>query len=163
MTRVESRLAKAGHTLPPAPKPAANYVPWTVADDTVYVAGQIPVVGGEVQATGKVGDGGDHSLEEAQAIARTCALNAIAVLKDVATSEGRTLDDLRVVRLSGFVNGAPGFTDLHLVTNGASDLIAEAFGERGVHARSAVGVAELPLGVPFELEVIAVFDEGAGS
>lgn len=160
MTAVEDRLAEAGHELPPAPKPAANYVPWTVADGTVYVAGQVPVVGGEVQATGKVGDGGDHSLEDAQAVARTCALNAIAVLKEAAASEGHTLDDLRVVRLSGFVNCAPGFTDIHLVTNGASDLIAQAFGERGVHARSAVGMAELPLGVPFELEVIAVFADG---
>lgn len=156
-TEVEARLEKMGHTVPAVPKPAANYVPWSTAGNTIYVAGQIPVVGGDVQATGKVGDGG-HSLEEGQRIAQVCALNAIGVLKAAAAEAGKDLDDLRVVRLSGFVNTAPGFTDVHLVTNGASDLIGAAFGDKGVHARSAVGMAELPLDVPFELEVIAVFD-----
>lgn len=156
MSQVEARLEETGHALPEPPKPAANYVPWTRAGDTVYVAGQIPVVAGEVQATGKVGDGGAHSLEEAQAIAALCARNVIAVLKEAAEAAGKSLDDVQVVRLSGFVNCAPGFTDIHLVTNGASDLIALAFGDRGVHARSAVGMAELPLDVPFELEAIAV-------
>lgn len=154
MTNVERRLEDAGHTLPTAPPPAAAYVPFTVAGDTIYVAGQIPIVNGEVVALGKIGeDAGD--LESGQAVARICALNVIAVLKKAAESVGKTLDDLRVVRLSGFVNAAPGFTDIHLVTNGASELIAKAFGEDGVHARSAVGMAELPLGVPFELEAIA--------
>lgn len=157
-SKVERRLAAAGHTVPAAPKAAANYVPWTRAGDTVYVAGQIPVADGKVQATGKVGSGGEHSLEEAQAIAALCARNVIGVLKAAATEAGRSLDDVRVVRLSGFVNCAPGFTDIHLVTNGASDLIALAFGERGRHARSAVGMAELPLNVPFELEAIAVLE-----
>jgi enamine deaminase RidA (YjgF/YER057c/UK114 family) len=156
MSQVEQRLAALGLSIPPPPKPAANYVPWAIAGDTVYVAGQIPSVGGKVQATGKVGT--DQTTEEGQAIARTCALNVLAVLKDAAGSVGRTLDDLRVVRMSGLVNTAPGFTDVHLVTNGASDLIAQVFGERGIHARSAVGMAELPLDVPFELEAIAVFE-----
>jgi enamine deaminase RidA (YjgF/YER057c/UK114 family) len=155
MSQVEQRLEALGLSIPAPPKPAANYVPWTLAGDTVYVAGQVPMVDGKVQVTGKVGS--DHDLEAAQAVARTCALNVLAVLKDAAGSVGRTLDDLRVVRMSGFVNTAPGFTDVHLVTNGASDLIAQVFGERGVHARSAVGMAELPLDVPFELEAIAVF------
>lgn len=155
MTEVEKRLKKLGHDVPDVPKPAANYVPWSISGNTVYVAGQIPVVKGEVQATGKVGK--DHSLSQAQAIAQLCALNVVGVLKAAAAEAGKTLDDVRVVRLSGFVNTAPGFTDIHLVTNGASDLIGAAFGERGIHARSAVGMAELPLGVPFELEAIAEF------
>lgn len=155
MTDVETRLADAGHSVPQAPPPAAAYVPYTVSGDTIYVSGQIPMVNGELIATGKVGEGADYDLEGAQAVAETCALNVVAVLKEAAASVGKTLDDLQVVRLSGFVNVAPGFTDIHLVTNGASELIALAFGERGVHARSAVGMAELPLGVPFELEAIA--------
>lgn len=156
MSQVEARLQALGHTVPAPPAPAANYVPWTRAGDTVYVAGQIPVVAGEVKAGGKVGS--DLTLEEAQGVARICALNVVAVLKAAAEAAGKTLDDVRVVRLSGFVNVAPGFTDIHLVTNGASDLVAKAFGERGVHARSAVGMAELPLGVPFELEAIALLE-----
>lgn len=154
-TKVEARLAEMGLELPEAPKPAANYVPYTISGDTVYVAGQIPMVGGALVATGKVGD--DHDLEAAQNVAATCALNAIAVLKAAAAERGRTLDDIRVVRISGFVNCAPGFTDIHLVTNGASDVIADAFGANGVHARSAVGMYELPMGAPFELEAIAEF------
>lgn len=156
MSQVEARLGAAGHALPSAPPPAAAYVPFTISGNTVYVSGQIPMVNGELVATGLVGADG-HSLEEAQQIAQTCALNVVAVLKEAAASQGKTLDDVRVVRLSGFVNVAPGFTDIHLVTNGASELIALAFGEHGIHARSAVGMAELPLGVPFELEAIAEF------
>jgi enamine deaminase RidA (YjgF/YER057c/UK114 family) len=156
-TQVESRLADAGHVLPSAPPPAAAYVPYTISDGTVYVSGQIPMVNGELVANGKVGEGADYDLAAAQGVAQICALNVIAVLKEAAFSVGKTLDDVRVVRLSGFVNVAPDFTDIHLVTNGASELIALAFGSDGVHARSAVGMAELPLGVPFELEAIASF------
>lgn len=155
MSQVETRLRTLGHAVPDVPKPAANYVPWTISGNTVYVAGQIPVAGGKIQATGKVGT--DHTTEQAQGIAQICALNIVGVLKAAAAEAGKTLDDVRVVRLSGFVNTAPGFTDIHVVTNGASDLIAEAFGEHGIHARSAVGVAELPLGVPVEVEAIAEF------
>lgn len=157
MSEVEKRLADLGHTVPDVPKPAANYVPWTISGNTIYVAGQIPMAEGKVQATGKVGSGGEHDLEAAKDIAQLCALNVVGVLRAAASEAGKTLDDVRVVRLSGFVNTAPGFTDIHLVTNGASDLIAAAFGERGIHARSAVGMAELPLGVPFEVEAIAEF------
>ncbi len=154
-TTVEGNLSSMGLAVPDVAKPAANYVPWTVSGNTIYVAGQIPVVGGKVQATGKVGS--DHDLAQAQGIARICGLNIIGVLKAAAAEAGKSLDDVRVVRLTGFVSTAPGFTDIHLVTNGASDVIAEAFGKRGVHARSAVGVAELPLGVPVEVEAIAEF------
>lgn len=158
MSEVESRVKAKGWVIPSAPKAAANYVPWARAGDTIYVAGQIPVINGELQATGKVGPDADHGLEEAQSVARICALNIIAVLKQAAEAHGKTLDDVRVVRLSGFVNCAPGFTDIHLVVNGASDTIGAAFGERGIHARSAVGMAELPLDVPVEVEAIAVFE-----
>lgn len=157
MSQVEARLKDMGHELPSPPPPAAAYVPRTIRGNTVYVSGQIPMMNGELAATGKVGEGAEHDLEGAQGVAEICALNVIAVLKEAAESVGKTLDDLRVVRLSGFVNVAPGFTDIHLVTNGASLLIHGAFGDNGVHARSAVGMAELPLGVPFELEAIAEF------
>ncbi len=156
MTQVEARLNKLGLSVPGLVKPAANYVPWTISGNTVYVAGQIPVVDGKIHATGKVGNGG-HDIDAAKGIAQICALNVLGVLKAAAAEVGKTLDDVRVVRMSGFVNTAPGFTDVHLVTNGASDLIAEAFGKNGIHARSAVGMAELPLNVPFELEAIAEF------
>ncbi len=155
MSNVEARLQALGHTVPAPPVPAANYVPWTRSGNTVYVAGQIPTVAGKVQATGKVGS--DHDIDAAKDIARLCALNVVAVLKVAAEASGKSLDDIRVVRMSAFVNTAPGFTDVHVVTNGASDLIAQAFGEHGIHARSAVGVAELPLDVPFEVEAIAEF------
>ncbi|MGB1586331.1 MAG: RidA family protein [Thermoplasmatota archaeon] len=153
ISEVEKRLKELGHEIPDVPKPAANYVPWTTSGKTVYVAGQIPVVAGEIIAKGKVGK--KHNTEAAQKIAQVCALNVIGVLKAAAAEKKKSLDKVRVVRLSGFVNTAKGFTDVHLVTNGASDLIAAAFGEKGIHARSAVGMAELPLDVPFELEAIA--------
>ncbi len=157
MSTVESRIQALGHSVPAPPVPAANYVPWTRSGNTVYVAGQIPTIAGKVQATGKIGPGGAHDLAAGQDIARMCALNVVAVLKTAAEANGKSLDDLRVVRMSAYVNAAPGFTDIHVVTNGASDLIAKAFGEHGIHARSAVGVAELPLDVPFEVEAIAEF------
>jgi enamine deaminase RidA (YjgF/YER057c/UK114 family) len=155
MTKVEARLTALGHTLPTPPVPAAAYHPSAVSGNTIYVSGQIPVVNGNIIAHGKVGS--DHDVEAAQKIAEACALNVITVLKVAAEKVGKTLDDVRVVRLSGFVAVAPGFTDIHVVTNGASHLIHAAFEENGVHARSAVGMAELPLGVPFELEAIAEF------
>lgn len=155
MSQVEARLQAMGHAVPDVPKPAANYVPWTISGNTIYVAGQVPFKDGKLLATGKIGS--EHSLEAGQQIAQVCALNVIGVLKAAAAEVGKTLDDVRVVRMSGFTNTAPGFTDVHLVTNGASDLIGEAFGEFGIHARSAVGMAELPLDVPFELEAIAEF------
>lgn len=157
-SNVESRLQRLGHEVPSPPKPAANYVPWTRSGSTVYIAGQIPVLGGELQGVGHVG--GDVDVPEAQRLAGICALNGIANLKAAAADSGRSLDDLRIVRASVFVAVAKGFTDVHLVANGASDLLGEVFGDNGRHARSAVGVAELPLGVPVEVELIAEFVEG---
>ena len=149
-TEVEKRLAAAGHQIPPAPKPQAAYIPWTRTGNTLYVAGQIPTRDGKPVRTGKVG--AEVSLADAQAVARVCALNAIAVLKDAV---GGKLDKVRILKTVNFVAVAPGFTDVHVVANGASELFALAFGDKGRHARSSVGVAELPFGVPFEVELIA--------
>jgi len=153
MSDVESRLAAAGHKLPPPPKPAAAYVPWTRSGKTIYIAGQIPVVDGKPVRTGKVGR--DVNMQDAQAIARVCALNVVAALKEAS---GGKLDKVRILKTVNFCNCAPGFTDIHLVANGASELLVLAFGEKGRHARSSVGMAELPLNVPFEVEVIAELD-----
>lgn len=150
MSQVESRLQAAGHTLPPPAKPAAAYVPWTRSGNTIYVAGQIPTVGGKPVRTGKVGK--EVTLQDAQALARVGALNAIAVLKEAS---GDRLDKVRILKTVNFVNCAPGFTDIHICANGASELFLLAFGDKGKHARSSVGVAELPLDVPFEVELVA--------
>jgi enamine deaminase RidA (YjgF/YER057c/UK114 family) len=150
MSQVESRLAAAGHTLPPAPKAAAAYIQWTRSGKLLFAAGQIPTRDGKPVKTGHVGR--EVSLAEAQEMARTCALNAIAVLKEAS---GGNLDKVRILKTVNFCNCAPGFTDIHLAANGASELFALAFGEKGKHARSSVGMAELPLNVPFEVEVTA--------
>lgn len=150
MSDVEARLAAAGHKLPPAPKPAAAYVPWTRSGKTIYVAGQIPVLDGKPVRTGKVGR--ELDLQDAQAMARVCALNVVAALKEAS---GGQLDKVRILKTVNFCNCAPGFTDIHLVANGASELLVLAFGDKGKHARSSVGMAELPLNVPFEVEAIA--------
>ncbi len=155
LSQVEVRLREAGFEVPAPPKPAANYVPWTRSGQTVYVAGQVPFVDGKLAGTGHVG--AEVSLAQAQELAGVCARNAMAVLKEAAEANGTTLDRVRIVRASVFVAAAAGFTDIHVVANGASDLLAGAFGEQGIHSRSAVGVAELPLGVPVEVEVIGEF------
>lgn len=153
MSHVEDRLKAAGHTVPPPPKPAATYVPWTRAGNTIWVSGQVPLRDGKAIRSGKVSSaGGEVSVADAQAIARVCALNAIAVLKEAS---GDKLDRVRILKTVNFTAAAPGFTDVHVVANGASELFVLAFGEKGKHARSSVGVAELPFNVPFEVEVVA--------
>lgn len=145
---IEARLAEKNIRLPEAAAPAANYVPWVVAGNLVFVSGQITMEGGEVRYQGKVGE--DYSVAEAQRAARLCALNLIAQLRAAC---GGDLDRVRrVVKLGGFVNSAPGFTEQHLVINGASDLMVEVFGEAGRHARAAVGVPALPFGVAVEVD-----------
>lgn len=142
------RLAELGIELPGVAVPAGSYVPAARTGSLVYTAGQIPLVDGKVAATGKVG--AEVTAEEAAALARVCALNALAAIDALVG-----LDSVvRVVKVVGFVASAPGFTGQPGVLNGASDLLAEVFGEAGRHARSAVGVAELPLGVPVEVELI---------
>ena len=150
MTGPAERLAALGLTLPPVVAPVAAYVPAVVASGFVYTSGQLPMVDGKLPAVGKVG--GEVSAEEAAGLARTCALNAIAA----AAAAAGGLDAIgRIVKVVGFVASAPGFSGQPQVINGASELLIEVFGEDGQHARSAVGVAELPLNTPVEVELIA--------
>jgi enamine deaminase RidA (YjgF/YER057c/UK114 family) len=144
------RLAELGLTLPPVVTPAGAYVPAVRTGQFVYTAGQLPVVDGKLPATGKVG--AEVSPSDAAGLARTCALNALAA----AAAAAGGLDAIsRIVKVVGFVASAPGFNAQPQVINGASDLLVEVFGEDGRHARSAVGVAELPLNAPVEVELIA--------
>jgi enamine deaminase RidA (YjgF/YER057c/UK114 family) len=143
-----ARLAELGIELPAVPAPAGAYVPAVRTGSLVYTAGQVPFVDGKVAATGKVGR--EISPEEAKGHARTCALNALAAVDSLVGLDRVT----RIVKVVGFVASAEGFTGQPGVVNGASELFGEVFGEAGQHARSAVGVAELPLGVPVEVELI---------
>lgn len=148
MATTSERLRELGITLPAVSAPAGSYVPATRTGDLVFTAGQVPFVDGKLAATGKVGD--TISTEEAQRLARVCALNALAAVDALVGIDAVT----SVVKVVGFVASAPGFTDQPEVVNGASDVLAEVFGEAGAHARSAVGVAELPRGVPVEVELV---------
>ena len=145
----EERLRELGYELPAVPEPAASYIPATRAGSLIFTAGQLPFDAGELRATGRVGE--EVTPEEAQEAARLCALNALAA----AAAEAGGLDNIgRVVKVTGFVASARDFNGQPKVINGASDLLGEVFGEAGLHARSAVGVAELPLGAPVEVEII---------
>jgi len=145
----ETKLKELGITLPDAPAPAANYVPFVQVGDIVYVSGQISAdANGFIK--GKLGD--DMSTEEGAAAAKACAINLLAHVKAAC---GGDLDRLvRVVKLTGFVNSTADYTDQPKVVNGASDLFAEALGDAGKHSRSAVSAASLPLGVAVEIEGI---------
>ena len=145
----EERLAEMGETVPEVAAPVAAYVPTVRTGPYVYVSGQVPRRGDELMHTGKVG--AEVTLEQAVACARQCALNAIAAVK---AEVGELSAVKRVVKVVGFVASAPGFTGQPAVVNGASELFGEVFGEAGAHARSAVGVAELPLNAPVEVELI---------
>ncbi|HEY6673447.1 MAG TPA: RidA family protein [Rubrobacteraceae bacterium] len=145
----ETRLRELGLELPAVPEPAGAYVSATRTANLIFTAGQLPLRNGEIRNTGKVGD--TVSADEAYEAARLCALNALAA----AAAEAGGLNGIRrVVKVTGFVASAPGFNAQPRVVNGASDLIGELFGEAGLHARSAVGVAELPLDSPVEVELI---------
>ena len=147
---IDARLAELGIELPEAPAAAANYVPYVVTGDLVFVAGQVPFVGGELKYVGRVG--ADMSEGDAVEAARVCALNIVAQVKAAC---GGDLDRVvRCVKLGAFVNSTPDFTDQPKVVNGASDLMAEVFEDKGKHARFAVGVAVLPLGVAVEVDAI---------
>jgi enamine deaminase RidA (YjgF/YER057c/UK114 family) len=153
----EERLAALGLTLPAVTQPVAAYVPAVRSGTFVYTAGQLPVVEGQLLARGKVG--AQVSVGEAAALARTCALNALAAAVSVA---GSLSGIRRIVKVTGFVASAPDFTGQAQVINGASELLIEVFGEAGRHARSAVGMAVLPLDAPVEVELIAEVDAAAG-
>jgi enamine deaminase RidA (YjgF/YER057c/UK114 family) len=153
----EARLAALGLTLPTVVPPVAAYVPAVRTGNYVYTAGQLPVVNGELTVTGKVGAG--VGVAEASALARTCALNALAAAASVA---GGLAAIRRIVKVTGFVASAPDFTQQAQVVNGASELLIAVFGEAGRHARSAVGMAVLPLDAPVEVELIAEVADPSG-
>jgi enamine deaminase RidA (YjgF/YER057c/UK114 family) len=143
-----ARLAELDIELPSVAAPVAAYVPAVRSGAHVYVSGQLPFVDGALAATGKVG--ADVSPEEGKAHARTCALNALAAVHDLVGIDAV----VRVVKVGGFVAAAEGFTAVPAVVNGASELFGEVFGDRGQHARSAVGVPVLPLDAPVEVELV---------
>jgi enamine deaminase RidA (YjgF/YER057c/UK114 family) len=148
--RIDQRLQDHGIELPQVSPPQGAYVPYVISGNLVFLAGQLPMLNGEIQIKGKLGD--DVSLEDGQKAARICGLNLIAQLRQAV---GGDLDRVvRVVKLTGFVNATPDYEAQPKVVNGVSDLMSEAFGERGAHARAAVGVGSLPLGVPVEVEGI---------
>ncbi len=145
---IEDRLSAEGITLPDAPAPAANYVPFVKTGNLVVISGQLPMADGAVKYLGLLGDNVD--VEEGVAAARLCAINLLAQLK---TACGGDLSKVtRVVRLGGFVAATPDFGKHPAVVNGASDLMAAIFGDAGAHARAAVGVASLPFGASVEVE-----------
>lgn len=148
MSSVEARLKTHGHEIPPAPAAVANYVPAIRTGNLILTSGQMPTIGKEVMFQGKVGH--DLTEEQGQHAARLCALNALAQIK---TLTGDLDQVLRIVRVEGFVQSAPGFNRQPAVINGASDLLIEAFGEWGKHTRIAVGVSELPLNSAVELSI----------
>lgn len=154
MSTVEERLAELGLTVPEVVPPVAAYVPAVRDGSYVYTSGQLPMVDGKLPATGKVG--AEVNADDAKELAATCALNAIAAIK----AELGDLEKVgRVVKVVGFVASDPSFTGQPGVINGASELLGKAFGDKGVHARSAVGVAALPLDAPVEVEVIVSVTE----
>ena len=147
MTDVRAKLAELGLMLPVAAKPVAAYVPAIRTGNLVFTAGQLPLVNGEMAGTGKVG--GEVTVEEAKKLAEICALNCLAAVETVADVN----KIIKVVRVVGYVNGIAGFTTQPAVVNGASELYLHIWGEAGKHARSAVGIAELPLNAPVEIEL----------
>ncbi|MDA8211341.1 MAG: RidA family protein [Clostridia bacterium] len=150
----EKKLADMGINLPPAPNPLAAYVPAVKVGGYVFTSGQIPLVNGQLEYKGKLG--AEISVEQGYQAARVCALNCLSVIK----AQIGSLDNIeKIVKVVGFVNSAPGFNQQPQVVNGASELFGEIFGEAGKHARSAVGVNELPIDAAVEVEVIAQIKE----
>ena len=144
----EERLKDLGYELPAIPRPAGSYVPAARAGSLLFTAGQLPFKEGALEYVGKVGR--EVSVEEAQQAARLCAINALAAVEAEAGLENVR----RVVKVTGYVSSAADFNNQPMVLNGASELLGEVFGEKGIHARSAVGVAELPLDAPVEIELV---------
>ena len=147
--KIEAKLNSMGLTLPQTPKPVAAYIPAIKVGDIVYTSGQLPMVAGELKFKGKLGR--EITNEQGYEAARICALNALSAVKSVIGDLDRIE---QVVKVVGFVASAEGFTEQPAVVNGASEFLKELLGEKGVHARSAVGMAELPLGAAVELEII---------
>jgi enamine deaminase RidA (YjgF/YER057c/UK114 family) len=151
---VESRLAEIGLTLPEIAVPVAAYVPAVRTGNLIFLSGQLPMVNGELPMTGKVG--GTVTPEEAHELAKICALNGIAAIKGLI---GDLEKVVRVVKVTGFVASVPEFVSAPVVVNGASNVLLQAFGDKGVHARSSLGVAALPLDAPVEVELIVEVTE----
>lgn len=149
---VEARIQELGFELPQAPTPAGSYVPAKISGNLVFTAGQLPLVDGQLMEIGKLGK--DLEAERGYELAQRCALNALAAIKGVIGDLDRITD---VVKVVGFVASTTDFTKQPAVINGASELLMEIFGEKGVHARSAVGVPVLPLDSPVEVELIVEF------
>ncbi|MCY1673613.1 RidA family protein [Pseudarthrobacter sp. SL88] len=161
VSAVEQRLAELGLTLPEVAAPVASYVPAVISGNHVYTSGQLPFINGKLEATGKVAAGAEAfadeptvSPEDAQKYAAVCAVNALAAVKSVIGDLDRIT---RIVKVVGFVSSDPSFTGQPAVINGASELLGRVLGDAGQHARSAVGVAVLPLDSPVEVELIAEF------
>jgi len=151
MGKIDAKLAELGITLPTPAVPVANYVGWVKTGNLVFTAGQVTLADGKFHYLGKVG--GEISVDDANAAARLCAINILSQLREAC---GGDLDRVvRIVKLVGFVNGVPEFKDHPKVINGASDLMVQVFGDKGKHARSAVGSGSLPLNVAVEVEAIA--------
>lgn len=149
--KIDARLKELGIALPEGVAPAGNYVPAVRSGNLIFVAGQIPLEGGKPQFIGKLGR--EFQVEEGQKAARLCAIN---ILSQLRAALGGDLDKVkRIVRVGGFVNAVPDFTDQPQVINGASDLLVQVFGDAGKHARAAVGVSSLPRGVAVEVEAVA--------
>ena len=146
---IESRLKDRGITLPVAAAPAANYLPFTISGNTLYLSGQLPMENGKVAVTGLVGR--DVDVAAAQRAAELCAINILAQARAALGDLGRIR---RILKLNGFVASMPDFTEQHLVINGASNLIADILGDAGKHARAAVGMAALPLNASVEIDAI---------
>ncbi len=152
--QILSRLVKLGIELPKVSLPAANYIPYMVIENLIFISGQIPVWNGELQYNGKVGD--DLSIEDGIASARLCGLNLIAQAHHAV---GGNLDKIKkVIKICGFVNASTNFKEHPKVINGASDLMIDVFGEFGIHTRIAVGVSSLPLGASVEIDGIFEID-----
>ena len=150
---IEARLARLGVTLSPAAAPAANYLPYVRHDGLLYVSGQLPLAPQGIACRGRLGE--SVALEEGRKAARLCAVNILAQAK--AALDGDLERIRQILRITCFVASSPHFTEQHLVANGASDFLAEALGERGRHARAAVGVAALPLDAAVEIDAIIAF------
>jgi len=146
---IEARLQELGIELPEAAAPVANYLPYVINGKQLWVAGQVPFWNGEIKFSGVVGQ--NVSVDDAVEAARICALNILAQTKAAIGDLDRIA---QVIKLGGFVNGAPNFTDQPKVINGASDLLVRVLGNKGLHARSAVGAGGLPLNVPVEVDAV---------
>ena len=152
MSKIEARLIELGHPLPELAKPVAAYVPAVATGNLVFTSGQLPFIDGVLPATGKVG--AEVDPEVAKGYATQCALNALAAIKYAIGDLDRIT---RIVKVVGFVASPPSFSAQSGVVNGASELLGELFGDAGLHARSSIGMAVLPLDAPVEIEIIAEF------